>query len=70
MRPGIPPLFKPGDIVRTPTGRTAKVIEPRSDGKRDLEYLDSEGGKVALEPEMLTMVTPAPVRPWPSRKPT
>lgn len=63
------PLFKPGDHVRTPTFRLAVVTDIRTDGKRDLEYLDAEGGKVALEPSMLVLVKAAKVTPWPSRLP-
>lgn len=60
-----PLLFKPGDIVRTPMGRTAQVLRLRPDGKRDLVYEDSpEMETVALHPSMLTIVRLAPVTAW------
>lgn len=60
-----PLLFKPGDIVRTPMGRTAQVLRLRADGKRDLVYEDSpEMETVALHPSMLTIVKLAPVTRW------
>lgn len=67
-KPEPSPLFKPGDEVETPTGRRAKVTDLRADGKRDLEYLDADGGSVALEPEMLKLLKYGAVRPWPSRR--
>lgn len=63
-------LIKPGDLVRTPTGRTARVVgEPRYDGRRDLEYIDQGGGEVTLHPATLTLVVEGPIVPWKSRLP-
>ena len=64
------PLFKPRDIVRTPSGRTAQVVDLNPDGRRELMYLDHDGGYVTLETSMLTMLKEATPRPWPSRKVT
>ena len=63
------PVFKPRDLVTTPTGRRAEVINIRSDGRRDLEYKDEEGGFVTLPREALKLVHEAKVKPWPSRIP-
>lgn len=58
-----PPL-KPGDLVRTPSGRTALVDDLRWDGRREIRFVDLDGGEAALRPEHLTLVAAAPVRPW------
>lgn len=56
--------LKPGDLVRTPTGRTARVDELRADGRRDLRYVDLDGGEVALPSRLLRQIAASPVRPW------
>lgn len=61
--------LKPGDLVRTPSGRTAIVDELRPDGRRDLRYTDFDGGEAALRPELLTLVKSAPCTPWKTRLP-
>lgn len=58
--------LKPGDLVRTPSGRTARVDDLRADGRRELRYVDLDGGEVALPSRMLRPVAAAPVRPWKS----
>lgn len=60
-------IFKPRDLVKTPSGRLAEVTNIRADGKRDLEYKDADGGQVALAPSALELVKSATPRPWPSR---
>lgn len=59
--------LKPGDLVRTPSGRTAKVEDLRPDGRREIRYVDVEGGTVALRPEVLTILVRGPVYPWKTR---
>lgn len=59
--------FKPNDLVRTPSGRTARVEDLRPDGRRDLRFVDIEGGTCALRPELLTIVATAPAMPWKTR---
>jgi hypothetical protein len=55
-------MCKPGDLVATPTGRMARVVEVTVDGRRQLEYLDNDGGEVVLRPSLLSLVHSAPVR--------
>lgn len=50
--------IKPRDIVRTPSGRTAKVIEILPRGFRLLEYLDDHEG-VELHESLLFVVQSA-----------
>lgn len=59
--------IKPGDLVRTPLGRTARVRELRADGKRELAYIDAEGGEVVLGERDLTLVVASEPRPWKER---
>lgn len=59
--------LKPGDLVRTPTGRTARVDDLRADGRREIRYVDLEGGTAALLPSSLTVVMRSPVIPWKTR---
>lgn len=63
------PIIKPGDLVQTPTGRPAVVMNIRSDGKRDCNYTDQEGGQVALATKDLKLVKSMKPRPWPSHSP-
>ncbi|TAK45243.1 MAG: hypothetical protein EPO27_10510 [Betaproteobacteria bacterium] len=59
--------LKPGDLVRTPTGRTAVVDDIRKDGKRDLHYIDGGRDQVALDPELLTLITSCAPQRWTKR---
>jgi hypothetical protein len=56
--------LKPGDLVSTPSGRIARVDDLRADGRREIRFVDLEGGEAALRPELLTIVMRAPVTPW------
>lgn len=56
--------LKPGDLVRTPGGRTAVVTELRGDGRRDVRFVDGDRDEAALRPELLVVVARAPVIPW------
>lgn len=56
--------LKPGDKVRTPSGRTAVIDEIRVDGKRTLRYIDGSRDQVALDPHLLTLIVSAPLRRW------
>lgn len=58
------PTIKPGDLVRTPSGATATVLEINPDGSRELELLN--GQRLALLPGLLFLVRAALPRPWPS----
>ena len=55
--------IKPRDIVRTPSGRDARVIEVLPEGRRRLEYLDDYEG-VELPARLLYVVQAAPALPW------
>ena len=59
--------LKPGDLVRTPSGRTARVNELRADGRRDVRFVDLDGGEAALHPNKLVLVASAPIVPWKKR---
>ena len=62
----LPPrlVFKPRDLVETPSGRTAKVVELNADGSRKLRYTDGSREEVSLMPAHLRLVHEAKVRPW------
>lgn len=62
------PIIKPGDVVRTPSGRTAEVDRLRPDGKRDLRYLDGDRAELVLPESLLKLVRSVPPRRWPSHK--
>lgn len=53
-------MIKPRDLVRTPSGRTARVIEVLPGGRRLLEYIDDREG-VELHESMLYLIQSAPV---------
>ena len=55
--------LKPGDLVRTPSGRMAVIDRLRQDGRRDLIYIE-DGEPVALSERLLVRVREAPVTPW------
>lgn len=57
-------MLKPGDLVRTPSGRTAVVDEIRVDGKRDLHYVDGGRDQVVLDPHLLTLIVSTPPKRW------
>lgn len=59
--------FKPGDVVRTPTGRTARVERLRPDGRREIAYIDGDRERIALATSCLRLVVPAAPRPWSRR---
>ena len=58
------PVFKPRDLVETPSGRVAKVLELNPDGSRRLRYTDGKREEVDLMPAHLRLVHEARVRPW------
>lgn len=57
------PTIKPGDLVRTPSGATATVVDINPDGSRELELLNGE--RLALLPSLLFVVRAAVPQPWP-----
>lgn len=57
-------IIKPGDLVETPSGRHAKVIEVEPGRNRLLQYCDNREG-VVLPAALLKVLRAAPVRPWP-----
>jgi hypothetical protein len=59
------PTIKPDDLVRTPSGRTAVVIQVRPCGFRLLQYVDAPRGQVELHVDDLYLVRSAVPRPWP-----
>jgi hypothetical protein len=63
------PLAKPGDMVETPTGRFGRVMAVVPGGRREIDYIDQDGGNVILRADLLRVLVSAKPRPWPSRLP-
>lgn len=64
------PLYKPGDLVRTPSGRYARVIEVRPERRRLVRYLDEAPGEdFEIGVTKLEMMKSAAVKPWSNRRP-
>lgn len=58
----LPPAgFEPGTVVRTPTGRRAKITAWLADGRADLHYLDADGGTVSLQVHLLRPIRRAAI---------
>lgn len=63
-----PILFKPDDLVRTPSGRTCTVLKLNPDGSRRVE--DRATGEVYdIMPAHLVLVRASTPKPWPKRTP-
>lgn len=64
--PKVPTIIKPNDLVRTPSGRTARCEGINADGTRALrDIITTE--QFDLRPGLLTLIMAAPVRPWKKR---
>lgn len=61
------PLAKPRDQVETPLGRVGLVLAVLPGGRREVQYLDPEGGTVELRADLLKVVVNAKTRPWRDR---
>jgi hypothetical protein len=59
-----PPDFKPKDLVTTPTGRLAKILEVLPYSERLVEFLEGERGEAVFRICQLKMFQAAKVRPW------
>lgn len=59
-------IFKPDDVVRTPTGRLATIQRINPDGSRLIED-SASGERYDIMPGHLTLVHAATPRPWPKR---
>lgn len=59
-----PPDFKPRDLVTTPTGRLAKILEVLPFSERVVEFLEGERGEATFRTTQLKMYHAAAVRPW------
>lgn len=55
------PLFKPRDLVRTPHGRTARVVEVLTAGRRLVQFVDGPREQAIVERDGLLLVQAAPV---------
>lgn len=64
-----PPLAKPLDTVETPRGRIGRVLAVLPGGRREIQYLDLEGGTVELRADLLRVRVVAKPRPWRERTP-
>ena len=58
------PLPKPGDNVETPTGRLGVVLAVTPGGRREIQYVDRDGGTVELRADLLRVRVVAKPRPW------
>jgi hypothetical protein len=64
---GKKPTIKPDDIVRTPSGRTARCRKINADGSRELE--DTVSGELFdMRPEKLYLLRASRPKPWPSHR--
>jgi hypothetical protein len=61
-----PTVFKPDDIVRTPSGQTAVVVRINPDGSREIEDLKTLD-RFDIMPRHLTLIRASTPRPWPKR---
>lgn len=55
------PLFKPRDLVRTPHGRTARVVEVLTAGRRLVQFIDGPREQAIVQRDDLLLVREAPV---------
>ena len=62
------PTIKPDDLVRTPSGRTARCLELRPRGFRLLEDIVTKA-RTILHVQDLFLVSSAPIKRWPSHTP-
>lgn len=64
-----PPLKKPGDLVRTPAGRSAHVVEIQPSGMRLIEHIDGARERVAMHMDDLFLVREAKPVAWTKHAP-
>ena len=58
------PTAKPGDMVETPTGRIGRVMAVVPGGRREIQYVDRNGGNVILRAELLRVRVVSTPEPW------
>jgi len=61
------PLAKPRDTVETPTGRIGLVTAVLPGGRREVQYMDLDGGMVELRAGLLRVRQESKPRPWKER---
>jgi hypothetical protein len=59
--------IKPGDLVRTPSGGTARCRKINGDGSREFEDVTT-GARFDLKPRLVFLLMPAPIVRWKSHK--
>lgn len=64
MTPADLPLAKPRDTVETPTGRLGVVMAVAPEGRREVHYIDQQGGDVVLRASLLRVLVSARPVPW------
>lgn len=64
----MPIVYKPDDLVRTPSGRTCFVTAINPDGSREVKDCSS-GAVYDIMPLHLILVRAAIPKPWPKRSP-
>lgn len=62
-------LPKPRDTVELPSGRLGMVMAVVPDGRREVQYLDVDGGSVILHATLLRVRINAKPEPWSVRTP-
>ena len=63
------PLPKPLDTVELPSGRIGLVMAVLPDHRREIQYMDLEGGSVILRARLLRVRVNAKPKPWSFRGP-
>lgn len=63
------PLFKPDDLVRTPAGRTAKVLSVLPNHEREIQFIDGEREVLVMKLTQLRFVQASKPHRWLSRLP-
>lgn len=61
------PLAKPRDTVELPSGRLGLVVAVLPEHRREVQYLDGQGGTVILPASLLRVRVNAKPQPWPVR---
>lgn len=60
----VQPTAKLGDMVETPTGRMGRVMAVVPGGRREIQYVDRNGGNVILRAELLRVRVVSTPEPW------
>lgn len=62
-------IAKPRDMVELPSGRIGLVMAVLPDHRREIQYMDLEGGTVILPARLLLVRVHSKPKPWPTHGP-